>query len=293
MEYRPIVIREVIKGMNKDYYLPAIQREFIWTTEKIEKLFDSIMGDFPIGSFLFWKVKEENKHDWIVYEFIRNFDKEIPHNKEADVNGINKDIFLVLDGQHRLTSLYVGLKGSYRHFYYKWRTTRLYLNLLKYPVPNEDNPQELTYQFEFRENSFSDTQDKEIWYEVGRILDYEDAEDAKADLKDITSNLNDDLQQNANKLIGRLHARVHTVLTINYYEEKSQDYDKVLNIFVRANSGGVPLEYSDLLLSTATAKWNNLNARDEINEPHPKSEPTRRLKMPLLSRTQNRSQLDG
>jgi uncharacterized protein with ParB-like and HNH nuclease domain len=265
MEYHPIVIRDVIKGINKDYYLPAIQREFIWTTEKIEKLFDSIMGDFPIGSFLFWKVKEEKKHDWIIYEFIRNFDKEAPHNEEADVNGINRDIFLVLDGQQRLTSLYLGLKGSYRYFYYRWRTSRLYLNLLKHPVPNEDDPQELTYQFEFRENTSSDNQGKELWYEVGRILDYEDAEDAKADIKEIVSNLDNDLQQNANKLIGRLHTKIHTVLTINYYEEKSQDYDKVLNIFVRANSGGVPLEYSDLLLSTATAKWNNLNARDEIN----------------------------
>ncbi|MGH9463562.1 MAG: DUF262 domain-containing protein, partial [Vicinamibacteria bacterium] len=42
------------------------------------------------------------------------------------------------------------------------------------------------------------------------------------------------------------------------------DYDKVLTIFVRANSAGTPLGYSDLLLSTATAKWEKLNAREEI-----------------------------
>ncbi|MCB5659014.1 DUF262 domain-containing protein, partial [Bacteroides fragilis] len=29
---------------------------------------------------------------------------------------------------------------------------------------------------------------------------------------------------------------------------------------------GQKLEYSDILLSTATAKWRNLNAREEINE---------------------------
>ena len=52
---------------------------------------------------------------------------------------------------------------------------------------------------------------------------------------------------------------------INYYEETSNDYDKVLEIFVRTNTGGKKLEYSDILLSTATAKWRKLNAREEIN----------------------------
>ena len=33
----------------------------------------------------------------------------------------------------------------------------------------------------------------------------------------------------------------------------------------RANSAGTPLEYSDLLLATATAKWENLDARSEIH----------------------------
>ena len=40
---------------------------------------------------------------------------------------------------------------------------------------------------------------------------------------------------------------------IAFYLEKEQDLDKVLNIFVRMNSGGEPLSYSDLLLSIATA----------------------------------------
>jgi hypothetical protein len=264
MEYRPVVIRDIIRDINRDYYLPAIQREFVWEPYRIEKLFDSIMGDFPIGSFLFWKVKEEKKDDWAVYEFIRNFDKEVPHNPPADLHGVNKDIYLVLDGQQRLTSLYIGLRGTYRYFYYKYKKTKLYLNLLKQPTSNEEDPEELTYEFKFREHSTNG--DGKLWYEVGKILDHEDAEDAKADVKPMLTGLTDDDKDNANKLIGRLHARIHTVLVINYYEEKSQDYDKVLNIFVRANSSGKILEYSDLLLSTATAKWQELDARTEIND---------------------------
>jgi hypothetical protein len=65
--------------------------------------------------------------------------------------------------------------------------------------------------------------------------------------------------------VGHLHNRIHTTLVGNYYQERSQDYDKVLQIFVRANSAGQTLEYSDLLLATATAKWEKLDARSEIN----------------------------
>jgi uncharacterized protein with ParB-like and HNH nuclease domain len=256
MEYRPVRIKDVISATNKDYFLPAIQREFVWEPDQIERLFDSILGDYPIGSFLFWKVDEKNKEEWTTFEFIRQFDKENPNNPEANLKGVARDIYLILDGQQRITSLYIGLKGSYRFFRYRWQTRKLYLNLLKRPVPNEDDPQELIYQFSFRESA--EAKDNcELWYEVGKILDFEEAEDAKTDIKGLIAQLPEPDKENANKLIGKLHNKIHTVTTVNYYEERSQDYDKVLTIFVRANSAGTPLEYSDLLLSTATAKWEN------------------------------------
>ena len=168
MSYESKCIRDVIlDNINRDLYLPAIQREYVWNTNMVEKLFDSIMGEYPISSFLFWKIKEENKKDWVTYKFINDFDSESPHNDDADLSGINKDIYLVLDGQQRLTSLFIGLKGSYSFFYYRKRKTFLYLNLLKEPIKNQDNPDELTYQFHFRENPSGDN--NELWYPVGRI----------------------------------------------------------------------------------------------------------------------------
>jgi uncharacterized protein with ParB-like and HNH nuclease domain len=266
MEYIPVRVNDIIRQVNKEVYLPAIQREFVWRPEKVERLFDSIMADFPIGSFLYWRLVEQNKDEWPVYEFLRDFDEESPHNPPANMAGVNRDISLVLDGQQRITSLMVGLKGSFRYFHRKWRTTKLYLNLLKPPIADEDNPEKLTYEFAFRENAEANGEVPELWYLVGRILNFPDAEDAKVDMKAILSALPANQQENANKLIGRLHNRIHTTLVGNYYEEKSQDYEKVLQIFVRANSGGVPLEYSDLLLATATAKWEKLDARNEIHE---------------------------
>jgi hypothetical protein len=265
MEYIPVRVSDIIRQTNHDLYLPAIQREFVWDTNRVERLFDSIMADFPIGSFLYWRLEQKNKDQWPVYEFIREFDQELPHNLSANMAGITRDVTLVLDGQQRITSLFVGLRGSYRYFYYRWRKTRLYLNLLKPPVPNEDNPEELTYGFAFRESVDPDGDKPQLWYLVGRILDFEDAEDAKLDAKPQLAGLPEDQQDNANRLIGRLHNRIHTTLVGNYYEEKSQDYDKVLQVFVRANSAGQPLEYSDILLATATAKWET-DARSAIHD---------------------------
>jgi len=266
MEYMPIRVSDIIHQVNRDIYLPAIQREFVWGPDRIERLFDSIMSDFPIGSFLFWQLEQTNKDEWPIYEFIRDFDEESPHNPSANMAGITKDIRLVLDGQQRITSLLIGLRGKYRYFYYRWREMRLYLNLLKPAVPNEDNPEELTYGFTFRENADQSGETPQLWYLVGRILDFEDAEDAKSDMKTRLATLPEHQQDNANRLIGRLHNRIHTTLVGNYYQENSQDYEKVLQEFVRANSAGQPLEYSDILLATATAKWETLDARSEIHD---------------------------
>jgi hypothetical protein len=265
MEYIPVRVNDIVRQLNRDLYLPAIQREFVWGSDRIERLFDSIMADFPIGSFLYWRLEQKNKDEWPVYEFIRDYDGEDPHNPPANMAGITKDISLVLDGQQRITSLNIGLRGTYRYFYYRWRNTKLYLNLLKPPIPNEENPEELTYGFAFRESAEPNDAKSELWYLVGRILDFEDAEDAKSDMKAQLAGLSEEHRENALKLIGRLHNRIHTTLVGNYYEEKSQDYDKVLQVFVRANSAGQPLEYSDLLLATATAKWETLDARSEIH----------------------------
>ena len=269
MSYVSKTISEIISDYtNRNTFLPAIQREYVWNTYSIEKLFDSIMSGFPISSFLFWKIREEKKNDWVAYNFLYDFDKEEPHNDEANLAGVNQDIFLVLDGQQRLTSLLIGLKGSYRFFYYRWFKTKLYINLLKKPLVSE-NPEDFTYQFQFRENSNPNPRDPhpQYWYLVGNILNFTSASAARQDIREKLqeSTISNELKENAVVLIEELHSRLFTERFINYYEEKSQEYDKVVEIFIRTNTGGTKLEYSDILLSTATAKWKKLNAREEIH----------------------------
>ena len=266
MSYLNTTIRDLVtEKIGRNTFLPAIQREYVWNPSQVEKLFDSLMCGYPISSFLFWKIREEKKKDWISYEFIKDFDTEKPHNNEANLDGVNQDIFLVLDGQQRITSLNIGLRGTYRFFYRKWKKTRLFLNLLW--NKNNENPEELTYQFLFKEDDsiLPRTDYPQYWYHVGDILNFEDAEDAKDAIESKLSNYTEEEQKTAKRLIGKLHSTINVSRIINYYEEKSDEYDKVLEIFIRTNTGGQKLEYSDILLSTATAKWRNLNAREEIN----------------------------
>jgi len=152
---RPITVQEAVENIHaKKYLLPAIQREVVWDVEQITKLFDSLMRDYPIGSFLFWYVERKNSSKYQFYEFMRDFHEiKNSHNPKANVSG-KDDITAVLDGQQRLTSLYIGLKGSYAYKepWKRWDnpqafpTRRLYLNLL---ARAKEGPIDLLYDFAF------------------------------------------------------------------------------------------------------------------------------------------------
>lgn len=57
----PITISDAIEFIEeRRYLLPAIQRKFVWSSEQIEVLFDSIMRNYPINSFMLWNVTSDN-----------------------------------------------------------------------------------------------------------------------------------------------------------------------------------------------------------------------------------------
>jgi uncharacterized protein with ParB-like and HNH nuclease domain len=210
MAYLNTTIRDLItEKIGRNTFLPAIQREYVWSPSQVEKLFDSIMCGYPISSFLFWKIREEKKKDWISYDFIKDYNQEHPHNNVANLNGVNQDIFLVLDGQQRITSINIALRGSYRFFYRKWKETKLYLNLLW--NGNEDNPEDMTYQFLFKEDNsiLPRTDYPQLWYHVGDILNYEDAEDAKDSIEDELKIFSEEEQKRARKMISRLFSVIN------------------------------------------------------------------------------------
>jgi len=112
MSYQSSTIATVVNRLNVQYFLPAIQREFVWKPEQVIRLFDSILRRYPISSFLFWELKPENRDKWEVYNLISNFSEVNAHNDLANTNCVQQ-LTLILDGQQRLTSLLIGLKGSF------------------------------------------------------------------------------------------------------------------------------------------------------------------------------------
>ncbi len=137
MSYVSSTIGRVLDDINRSYFLPAIQRPYVWQPEQIVALFDSLLKGYPISSFLFWEIRPERRADWEIYKFIENFRHGDTHNEMAEPDG--RDVKLVLDGQQRLTSLLIGLRGTYsvrarygrRHNPNAWSRQRLYLDLLK------------------------------------------------------------------------------------------------------------------------------------------------------------------
>ena len=110
----PITIKEAVDNIKKRHYLlPSIQREFVWDTDQIETLFDSLMRDYPISTFLFWQVDKNKIKDFQFYEFLNKYhEKNNRHNRKAEPSD-KEDIIALLDGQQRMTSMYLALTGSY------------------------------------------------------------------------------------------------------------------------------------------------------------------------------------
>lgn len=107
------------------------------------------------------------------------------------------------------------------------------------------------------------------WYKVGDILTMTQPGETSQYVLDhiaFAGAYTKEQTMHANNTLQKLYNVVHTDKTLSYYKEKSVELDKVLNIFIRVNSGGTVLTYSDLLLSIASAQWENHDAREEITE---------------------------
>lgn len=269
----PITIQNAIERIKRnEFLLPAFQREFVWKSDQIEKLFDSLMQGYPISSMLFWKVRGNTKTDFRFYQFLTKFIQYYhTHNESQPTDGVN-DFHAILDGQQRLTALYIGLCGSYAYKEYRrsyaysewsYPTRHLYLNISKLLDAIESD---IKFQFTFLDKA--DTLEEDIyidgasekWFRVGAILSIhkDDSLDDFAEEWQLT--------KDEKKIIKKLERIIHNEYHINYYEEDDQEPDKAVNIFVRINSGGTYLGFSDILFSIAVASWKNKDARTEINK---------------------------
>ncbi|GAA9568919.1 hypothetical protein HpHA65_13880 [Helicobacter pylori] len=128
----------------------------------------------------------------------------------------------------------------------------MYLNLKR--QPNMDNPED-NYQFEFHAKA-PENNENHFWFKVGDILELESGV--------LNYAQKHGLEENELNLLEKLKDAFHTKQLISFFEEKEKNLNKVLNIFIRVNSGGVKLSYSDLLMSILTASFSS-DIREKMN----------------------------
>lgn len=270
-----LTIKDALEAVSKNHYvLPAIQREFVWKPEQICRLFDSLMQGYPFGTFLFWKVEPEKSSDFKFFGFVQNFhERDAAHCPELGTLP-NRELTAVLDGQQRLTALNIGLRGSMSiKEPNKWRSNpnafpkrTLHIDLL---AVGGDIDEGEAYRFRFLEPQKAAADDQAMWYPVPDILTMPNVAKLSQWLyaKMASRNIAADsvVFNRASDTLHQLFQVVHVVPNLTFYTEKSQELDRVLRIFIRMNSGGTVLSYSDLLLSIAVAQWSKLDARQEIH----------------------------
>jgi hypothetical protein len=242
-------IRKTVSCLNNEesdggWWLPNIQRPFVWSEEQIERLFDSIMRQYPISTLLVWRTRSEIKHRKFIdnYKYtLRLTDFYVPSNSKAKR--------LVLDGQQRLQSLYIGLRGSYDG-------RELYFNVLSGDLVA---PEDIRYHFRF----LTPDQARWPWVKFKNIV-FSSAMPTKlaAELSSISpTQLTDSQRERLVDNLERARTEFSQDDNIAYQELDSIDepdaYDEndVVEIFIRANSGGTKLGKSDLLFSLLTSSW--------------------------------------
>ena len=301
MSYKKNTIKKMIDDIDhKKVYLPALQRKFVWGKRQIELLFDSLMRNYPFGTFLFWHLHRQKAEQYVFYEFLTEYDERNPYNRRKIGAFSHDEIIGVLDGQQRLSSMYIGLMGTHTEKTpYKRASSAdaypkmcLHLNLLSLPylINEADKIQTLEdHNFDFRFlietdaaaaterriNSGDDNQqtiEPVFWMKVGKVLSWDSEPEFDRLIDGCIANCTSEKQREAfqggRRLIRRaletLHQRIHRDELINYFEVAKDDLEDILKIFVRVNSGGTILSKTDLLFSTIVATWDD--GREKIEK---------------------------
>ena len=273
-----ITIYEAIKNIqNGKYVMPAFQREYVWSSEQIEKLWDSILLDYPISNFLFWHIDDKNV-TWDTY--FCNFLNKVTFNNSKQsvninfpINGINFEYtdIAILDGQQRLTSLYLSLigdtyikpkfakKGSAEYVY------KLFIELDQNKSENnEEDYNSKKYDIKFTTKGLiinsSTTQ-----FEIRNILNEEFQNDNTRE--DAIENAIKDVPENsknyARNILLKLYYKIFVEKLIRYTEIQDMSQDDALEMFIRFNNGGKKLRKHEITMSILEVYWPN--AREQFS----------------------------
>lgn len=268
MSYKPSSLFNLIQSINKNLFLPHIQRPFVWEEEQILRLFDSLMRNYPIQTLLFWKTKDEIKARKFMDEV--EWDPDLSDYYEPNISKAGCEKVFVLDGQQRLQTLYAIFAGALNA---NGSRAEAYFDVTGGACVSEEG---LLYTLKFSSVALS-----RPWYRVADLI----GKDAQRVAEELSEELNEQLdeaddalpaeqqptsvdQKGRQKRVRRNFGQLVSLLRedkhfwIQELDGVANDYTyrTVLDIFVRVNSGGTKLDASDLMFAAMKEGW------DEIEE---------------------------
>lgn len=306
----PDTVEDLLPDLNSRIFLPGLQREFVWNPSQIEMLFDSLVRDYPIGVLIKWNVRRA-REEYYAYEFIQNHIADsgrvpqslkdegyIRNNDRAD-DVTNAD-GLIIDGQQRLNSLYIGLFGSIvtytggtgntRDEAHYWDKKELCVNLLAHPEHDSDEL-EGSFEFGFKQTDKLSDYDEfgyersrgvhKFWYPVPNLIAPDGMvhrqQDGRDNARDQVDNASIDVDTTTREKFREITLLVVDSLYRNVLNaelsttEVKHETEDVKEIFQRINvQGSEPRPYQ-LMLSRLMTTWpyvsdGSFNPRDKVEQ---------------------------
>lgn len=213
--------------------LPDIQRPFVWEKVKVRDLVDSIYRGYPVGELMFWNTPGDDDTKSI---------GTAPKTHAATAK--------IVDGQQRLTSLYVVMTGE--------------------PVVDDDYRREririafnpFTERFEVTSAALEKSPE---WIPDIAAVYASPLKARKEFLKRYAKaqNLDESTEERLEEVFAKLHGLRDFSFTVVELQP-TVDREKVAEIFVRINSEGVNLTQADFILTWLSVFWDE--GRDELED---------------------------
>ena len=278
MKYESMSIRKAVQVIDeRKLLLPHIQRPFVWkqdrTNNQVRRFMDSIMRGYPFSTLLFWKTRDDIQVRRFVEDYKDGMNIKDTYIKSSEL--ADKEKTLVLDGQQRLQTLYTALKGTYNG-------KELYFDILSGKEVFQDGKDELKYNFDYltREQATLKSNNESYWVLLKDIV-LSDETTTKIKNQILSKirermSVDDSVEEMVEDNVAQIKNLFNELELIYYYPidsttGKFSDYEEILEIFIRTNSGGTVLGKSDLMFSLIKLNWGDAeeefeNLLDVLNE---------------------------
>jgi hypothetical protein len=267
MSYKPSSLFRLIEEINRSLFLPHIQRPFVWEEDQMLRLFDSLMRNYPIQTFLFWRTKDEIKARKFMDQVEWDADLSGFYHPNMSQKGVEK--VFVLDGQQRLQTLYALFSGGITAP--DNRRAEAYFDIasgieadergLLHRIKFSADPLPLPwYRVADAISKDSQRNSEEIADRVNTALDNLNAsgQAATPETPEQAKHREKRVRRNASQLVSLLREEKHFWIQELDGVANEYPYSRILDIFVRVNSGGTKLDASDLMFAAMKEAWSDI-----------------------------------